>query len=284
MRRSRLIGVLAVFAAVGMFAAEASAMYHPGTGRFMQRDPGTGSAVHIGYAGPVVSGRFVPRDTITQYADGMNLYQFARSAPNGIVDPSGLKSEVYVECRLVGSDPDSKWYGWLYGIVSRNVHCSVIASCDVKGKEEALRFELGGPGGKTATTTLKSLDHGDKRWVRYEVARTNDLPDQDCCWFDCLKRVAGPLLKAAPTYEKLGPNSNTYANVLLERCGFKLKPRNGRWVTDMWDPSVTGEPPRHWEEETEPAGATGWGYTKPWEGRGPTDPVGAPPSGPANNP
>ena len=135
---------------------------------------------------------------------------------------------------------------------------------------------MGKAGVKTATTTLKALNPKDTRYRRYEVERTNNVPDRDCCWFECLKKLADPLVAAAPDYNYSGPNSNTYANVLLARCGFRLKPYNGRWVTDMWDPMVTAEPPPHWEEETSPAGAQGWDYTGPWKGLGSTDPVGAP--------
>ncbi|NLW85658.1 MAG: hypothetical protein GXY38_02160 [Planctomycetes bacterium] len=76
------LGLLAVF----IFAADASAYYHPTLGRFMSRDPGSGGPVRIGAGGPAVAGGFIPRD---QYVDGMNLYQYVRSNSLTYVDPFG---------------------------------------------------------------------------------------------------------------------------------------------------------------------------------------------------
>lgn len=90
--RTRLIAVLVALAAVAVFTTEASAMYHAGMGVFMQRDPGPGAGgpARVGKAGPVVGGRFIPRD---QYADGMNLYQYARSRPTRYIDWAGTQAE-----------------------------------------------------------------------------------------------------------------------------------------------------------------------------------------------
>jgi hypothetical protein len=92
MRRTHLIAALLGIVALGVFAADASAMYHPGMGRFLQRDPGAGSAMRIGVGGAAPVGRFVPRDPTgtNQYADGMNVYQYVRSNPITHVDPDGL--------------------------------------------------------------------------------------------------------------------------------------------------------------------------------------------------
>jgi len=93
MRGTRLIAVLTGIATVAIVAANAHAMYHPGLGRFVQRDsgPGAGSPARIGSVGPAVGGRFIPRDPIgsNQYADGMNLYQYVGSRPAVAVDPDG---------------------------------------------------------------------------------------------------------------------------------------------------------------------------------------------------
>jgi uncharacterized protein RhaS with RHS repeats len=59
------MAVLAAFVVTAVFTAEASAMYNPTTGTFVQRDP-------IGNA------------------DGMNLYQYEQSNPVSLVDPYGL--------------------------------------------------------------------------------------------------------------------------------------------------------------------------------------------------
>lgn len=90
MKRTHLIAALGGLIAVGLFATNASAMYNPSTGTFMQRDPGAGSAMRAGAGWPEVGGGFIPRDSTGQYADGMNLYQYVRSQPTVYVDPSGL--------------------------------------------------------------------------------------------------------------------------------------------------------------------------------------------------
>jgi len=65
MKLSRLTAVLIALLAITTITTEASAMYHAGMGRFMQRDP----------AG---------------HADGMNQYQYVKSNPVRRVDPQGL--------------------------------------------------------------------------------------------------------------------------------------------------------------------------------------------------
>jgi hypothetical protein len=51
MRSKHLLAVLVSFAAVAFLAADASAMYNPSTGTFLQRDPGPESATRLGTAG-----------------------------------------------------------------------------------------------------------------------------------------------------------------------------------------------------------------------------------------
>jgi RHS repeat-associated protein len=62
-------------------------MLHPGLGRFMQRDPGTGGAV--------LERQFLPWN---QVRDGLNLYQSCKSSPLVYPDPSGLRTKDWVWC------------------------------------------------------------------------------------------------------------------------------------------------------------------------------------------
>lgn len=64
MRTTRLIAVLVGLAAIAMVAADAHAIYHPGMGTFLQRDPGAGASgpSPIGAAGPAMGGGFAQRD------------------------------------------------------------------------------------------------------------------------------------------------------------------------------------------------------------------------------
>ena len=92
MRTRHFFAVLASFAAVAILAADASAMYHPTMGRFLQRDPGPGemmTAPRVGTGGPAIGGGFLPRDPTEQYRDGMNLVEYVGSNPVGRVDPYG---------------------------------------------------------------------------------------------------------------------------------------------------------------------------------------------------
>jgi len=83
-----LVAILAL--AAGLFpAAEARAMYHPQTGRFLQRDPNHGGPALADVARPIL-GR-PSRESAAQYADGMNLFQYAGGRPYYYVDPFGLK-------------------------------------------------------------------------------------------------------------------------------------------------------------------------------------------------
>ena len=95
MRTTRLLTVLIGMAAIATLTADASAYYHPTMGRFSQRDPGAGakSPARVGAAGPAAGGRFAQRDPTgtSQYADGMNLYQYVGSRPTAALDPMGTK-------------------------------------------------------------------------------------------------------------------------------------------------------------------------------------------------
>jgi len=94
MKRTHLIAILASLVAIAIVAADASAMYNPRMGVFMQRDPGPGAAspMRIGAGGRAVSGSFAQRDPqpAGQYADGMNLYQYVSNRPTKLLDPMGL--------------------------------------------------------------------------------------------------------------------------------------------------------------------------------------------------
>jgi hypothetical protein len=89
MRQPRLIAASLGLLAVCIFAADASAYYHPTLGRFMSRDPGAGGAIRIGAGAPAAAGGFASRD---QYTDGMNLYQSTRSNPVVYVDSDGAQA------------------------------------------------------------------------------------------------------------------------------------------------------------------------------------------------
>ena len=80
MKRFNLITVLVGLIAFVAFANLASAMYDPGLGRFLQRDPGPMTEVRPAPVQVIARGRVFQRDP---YADGMNVYQYVRSNPMG---------------------------------------------------------------------------------------------------------------------------------------------------------------------------------------------------------
>lgn len=91
MKTKHLVAILLGLATLAFFAADATAMYNPATGTFMQRDPGPGgmmAAPRVG-GGPAVGGSFIPRDPTAQYGDGPNLYQYVKGRPTIGTDPKG---------------------------------------------------------------------------------------------------------------------------------------------------------------------------------------------------
>jgi hypothetical protein len=94
MTNTRLLVAAVALSIIAAFTAEASAYYHPATARFISRDLGPG-----GSAGSSKTAHFPPRDPTgtNQYADGMNLYQYAKIAPAGYVDPGG--TTVIIHCK-----------------------------------------------------------------------------------------------------------------------------------------------------------------------------------------
>ena len=94
MKRTALLFACLVACAIVSLPSDLFArarMFHPGAGRFMQRDP-LGTTNEPAMARNLSSSQFTQRDPTIQYADEMNLYQYCRSAPIQYGDPLGLKS------------------------------------------------------------------------------------------------------------------------------------------------------------------------------------------------
>jgi len=81
-----------------LVTTDAMAFYHPGQGRYLQRDP-NGTAISPSRAGGNIAANsrgFIPRDEhnpVIQYRDGMNIYG-AYHVMHGGVDPTGLERQV----------------------------------------------------------------------------------------------------------------------------------------------------------------------------------------------
>ena len=90
MKKRNLLAILVGLLAVTVITNDAWAVYHAGTGRFMQRDP----------AG---------------YVDGMSLYEYSGSGPAGHVDPygTGRKTSIRVKRRNDHPETGDMGHWWL---------------------------------------------------------------------------------------------------------------------------------------------------------------------------
>jgi len=108
-----------------VFTADAMAMYHPGLGRYVQRDPHGTAISPFARLSKNPSRGFIPRRDFNphlQYASGMSLYEGLKSNPLTYVDPSGLipwyflngraVNESKDRCAIVWSDFDGPWSGF----------------------------------------------------------------------------------------------------------------------------------------------------------------------------
>jgi RHS repeat-associated protein len=77
--RKSVLVVLAICTTAGLFPRAAHGMYDPKHGRWLQRDP-------IGVRLDPPKAEIAPD---SQYADGMNSYEYVRSQPVAVVDPDG---------------------------------------------------------------------------------------------------------------------------------------------------------------------------------------------------
>ena len=214
MKRTHLLVVLIGFAAVSILAADASAMYHPGMGRFMQRDP-IGQPVAY-YAVLVEDGdsRFLPRDPATseitglpreptqdavaaaqakiqarlgtgqashpylwQYADGMNLYAYAKQSPIGLTDPSGevipqLVMALIVRAAACITIPN----GWMQArkdwTNDKYAHC--VVSCQIDKACGPLVARIAGYGKEARDELVKRLKEKGVGWDPADIAANKD--------------------------------------------------------------------------------------------------------------
>jgi len=154
MKTTHLVAVLVAIAALALFAADASAMYHPSLGRWLQRDPGPGgmmAAPRVGTAGPAIGGEFIPRDHTAQYRDGMNLYQYVGGSPTRFADPSGLQALLPLALNL---DMECGEFSW-------PTCCKPTALDAIKGAVSLMNDQL------KVAEALKALKGKVKTWKEY---------------------------------------------------------------------------------------------------------------------
>jgi RHS repeat-associated protein len=166
-----------------------------------------------------MTGRWINRDPMEEEG-GVNLYAMMGNDGVNYWDYLGKcftknpddESTVYVECSAVKR-----------GGVTLGFHCSVVAKCADK---PVIRLEDIGPreehkehNDRKKRTELNKdyLDKGTG-WTRYEV----ECEEDKCCATYCCLEKGFNDAQFVP-YDKTGPNSNTFANALLGKCGCKLK-------------------------------------------------------------
>jgi hypothetical protein len=175
-------------------------------------------------------GRFMQQDPMG-YVDGLSRYETERSSPSCLRDPSGFvavdSTNVVVECAPVKRG------------ATLGMHCTIVASCK---DQPALRFEDTGQettrgdfNSRKKTSPIvddKGVAHDDYlsndakyrgkwgEWVRYDVIRPKE--NCSCDIYNCLKEAMDKATFAA--YHATGPNSNTFAHRLLNKCGMEIEP------------------------------------------------------------
>ncbi|RLA99082.1 MAG: hypothetical protein DRG83_13625 [Deltaproteobacteria bacterium] len=112
-KRTRQVAVLISLVVMGIFTTDATAMYHPTLGRFMQRDPGAGGAMPVPMAGGFsrqhVGVNIYPAVRFPKlHPDGPNLYQYVRANSIRYTDSSGLAVDLGKDCGLTSN---SNWSG-----------------------------------------------------------------------------------------------------------------------------------------------------------------------------
>lgn len=174
MKRAQIIVVLVSIAFASILPAKAFAMYNPTLGRFMQRDPiaetATGSASGLGRDGgsvmrdPAIAS---PSDR-GGYPDGLNIYQYVRSAPTSFVDPSGEVCNIAVRCGAV---------------VSGQRHCGLVIQGDLGtyavdgsgGAISTIGWVKGNASGWGTTSAFRKFDDSVCRCLLSETRRWNGL-------------------------------------------------------------------------------------------------------------
>jgi hypothetical protein len=244
MKTTRLMALLVGLATIVLISAEASAYYHPATGRFLQRDPGRGAFLRLGTSGPSAMVNFTLRDSVTsQYADGMSLYQYGAASPINRLDYDGLLS---VCCRRA--------HGFLASLVT---HCHLSNQCSDDETPSDVWAD---------TSDGRTLDDGKK----CSCATKGDIRE-------CLKRnryFDNPYPRGTGIRilgGEIGNNCQTSVIRSLGSCCLKSnwEPSwyagniRGRWVEKpWWDPTYAEDPqpayPYHgwefpnWQEKEKP--------------------------------
>lgn len=150
------------------------------------------------------TGRWASQDPAGS-VDGPNLFAYVLNKPTKFADPDGLKTQVC--CRLLSGAK---------GIITRQRHCFVVVAKnpDVgNGRVTTYSLVRRGSRGETEKNNQEDLrSYSDWSAECYDASDCTPCNERK---MDKEQSDPGP----SANYSALGPNSNTYANNLVERGG-----------------------------------------------------------------
>ncbi len=155
-------------------------------------------------------GRFLGEDLL-RFDSGVSFYSYVGNRPVLLIDPSGLLAELYCE-----NIPSSRggFVGSLPLLLAGAEHCYIRVQCN--GKDETLELYGPPPGGKYGVPAANPFNpkRGGTKYPIYAPAGSQ------CCEFEQRLREAFDRLRThLPEYNPRGPNSNTFANQIIQEAG-----------------------------------------------------------------
>jgi hypothetical protein len=143
-------------------------------------------------------------------------FGYGNQNPTRNIDPSGLVVELYCE-RIIKS-------GLLSGVLFLSRHCYVRTACETCGDGFDLTYEIWGPDTEAGFPNGRPVEgfsdpNRNSSWWRTIKVPLTPSGSDDCSLEKCIRQAFLDTYPHLPTYNPTGPNSNTFANNLLQRCG-----------------------------------------------------------------
>jgi RHS repeat-associated protein len=159
-------------------------------------------------------------------AGGLNLYAYGAANPTRYLDPTGERVQLW--CHQVGAGGGSGVHA-LAGAVTGAQHCFVRITCSSCPKYDLKLEILGAQGisGHAAFSNAPPTFSYSGNPASIVPITPSDNNDTDCKNEECLRRHYENYKRVGYPYGGYlsGPNSNTFANDLLNGCGFAVSQR-----------------------------------------------------------
>lgn len=159
-------------------------------------------------------GRFISEDESRLNID-KSLYAYVANNPGIFVDPSGLVARLY--CETIPAGRGRTIWQQIGLAISHPVHCYLYVSCHGSGHY----LELYGP----PENGKYGLPHNDQLWNQDRANNSTEHTlrpptGMGCCEFENrLDRAFSDQAANLPEYSASGPNSNTFANHIIQEAG-----------------------------------------------------------------